>query len=306
MIHSWTTGVFEAAPPNSDPANELGLKVRNLKVAARERLEVEHDWSDNGAQTDTGRHKFEIVADDAALAALTPTNDGMIAFQSDVDGPFLFDTTWKSLKGAAYLTAAARAAIVTTRLTAGFLVYESDTEKVWGWNGAAWVQLFPGPGWIAVDVASDNAQAAVAADTWEDITGAYNGGTQLGIGITAPNDTRAYELDVTAVVRFGSNENSHHGACQLLEEVGGGGASGVDEDHVQWSSAKGTACSVLHRHVASATNNTLYEYTVQWASDTIGNKVVVNPTGAYLGKSAGIWATTSWSRIWGSIKIRQA
>lgn len=270
------------------PTTERAHRAQLVSIITEEHVEA------------TGYHALPVVADETALLALLDQTDGMYVAQADIgcmmhrqSGAFL------SQGGAAYLTAAARAGLSTTALSAGFLVYESDTMKVWGWDGSAWVQLVPGPGWITTDKATDNNQTAVV-NTWEDIDGSYNGGTQLGVEFLVPDDGRAYEIFVNAIVRVGTSSNNKHAACRLLED-----SVEKDAEHVSWLGAFGSGNAALSYHLSNAVAATTYVYTVEWACDD--TDVVVNPTGVYLGKaSAGIWTLTNWSRIWGMIRVREA
>lgn len=53
FIHTWNTA-FEAEPANSDNASEGALRIRNLKVAISERLEVDHSYA---GDAEDGKHK---------------------------------------------------------------------------------------------------------------------------------------------------------------------------------------------------------------------------------------------------------
>lgn len=75
-------GSFEATPPGTQAANLLDTRIQELKVAIRERTEVEHYWA---GDTEDGVHKFPLKTIATRDAIGTPKS-GQVVVHSDTRG----------------------------------------------------------------------------------------------------------------------------------------------------------------------------------------------------------------------------
>jgi hypothetical protein len=99
---TWDTA-FEASPPDTGEDAAYGAeRIRDTKIGARERLDVEHNFSNLTPNTGTGRHKpgkvsvaFEGTT--AEINALTGMAQGCIAFDTDLN-------VFKVYSGAAWIS----------------------------------------------------------------------------------------------------------------------------------------------------------------------------------------------------------
>ena len=85
----WNTQ-FEAEPENASAANLIGERIRELKLAISERLDVEHDMGVGAGVDGDMRHKFQMPADDAALAAVTNPVAGTVCYKVDNTGIYVY------------------------------------------------------------------------------------------------------------------------------------------------------------------------------------------------------------------------
>lgn len=61
---------FEAAPADNEDINLGANRIRALKVAIRERMQIDHEWED--AEQDGKHNKVTLVPQDAAPVPVTP------------------------------------------------------------------------------------------------------------------------------------------------------------------------------------------------------------------------------------------
>ena len=296
FVHTWNS-TFEGDPEDSDAANELGLRVRNLKEAVRERFDVEHDHPGDG--TGVARHKFEIDTNNANMNAITDQVNGMIAARSDLKAIFVrIGGVFVPAMGHLYSSAATRAALGAANMHDGFLGVSSDAKDIFVWDGTAgaWNRIAPGPQWSADDTASGADLTLFANDTREALAG-------LSEAITIPDDGRSYEVTVTAVVRYGALGNVRLGAV-LVEDIDGT-PSDVDTHLVRLKDDDLGGVTLVYKNT-SCTGGEVHTYTVEACADVKGN-ITLNPTatsnafGNYTtGDFSGI---TSYSRM--TVDIRE-
>ena len=74
FINTWDAA-FEAAPADSEDINLGANRIRALKVAIRERMQVDHEWEDD--QQDGKHNKLTLVPQDAPPAT-TVLADGFL------------------------------------------------------------------------------------------------------------------------------------------------------------------------------------------------------------------------------------
>lgn len=69
FTNTWDAA-FEAAPADNEDINLGANRIRALKVAVRERMQVDHEWEDD--QQDGKHNKLTLVPQDAAPATASP------------------------------------------------------------------------------------------------------------------------------------------------------------------------------------------------------------------------------------------
>jgi hypothetical protein len=236
---------YEDTPADNTLANQLGARIRDLKLDTRERGDIEHNWGAAG----TGRHNFPSGAI-ATRDAITDVSEGMIFLRTDMKqidrrGAASWDNEWRN-----YDIGNTASRPTASDLPDGYLYFDTDLEQLMRYHLAN-TTWFPANGkrFITTKFATDNDQA---------MTGAFAIVTGMSQAVTIPDDGMQYEIFVTAVVHWRRSTGGTKVTLELRRDTVQQRKHENEEDtpNVQHS-------TILIDHFTTPVNNTTYTYDVR-------------------------------------------
>ena len=260
------TAAFEATPADDTLVSLGDDRIRELKSTVREQLTTEHDTSNIGVLTDTARHHegaaraFVQAAEPATLVhadadASNALDDGRIYIDEDDSQPFFRDES------------------AATQISA-----------IYGAAAADWISLWPRSFTLQYPSTVSDEIPGGGDDTRDTITGIS------GVSVDIPDDGRAYELMVRAVVKY--HLDTAGNAAIWLEETAPAAADRDMAFITAVGSQEDTGTIVLEYLYTAPVNGTTYTFDVDMAASTAAS-FFANPTSAVInGGVAGVYAVT--------------
>lgn len=234
---------YEGNPPDSQLANLLGLRIRELKLDIRERGDIEHDWGSGGG----GRHKFP-----RGNLAGRPSVDlvaGTIYLRTDRRAIDHYNGTgWDphynyEIGDTTYQTG-------LTNVPTGYIFFNTDLGVF---------EMFDGTNWVPLN-GTDAYTVKLATVADEPVSGSLSLITGMSQTVAVPNDGVPYEILAEAVVHYGRNQGSETLTIELRRDT-------VQKYQYQFDGGtlpdQPQQTAMLIEHFAAPVNGTTYTYDVR-------------------------------------------
>ena len=286
---TWSN-TFNSVPTGTDLISEGDNRILDLKNTVRGELRIEHDVGDatvDNDYLDTGRHSsgsarvFFTPAATVPTDLLKPTTVGIWPptipeldrlGSSDLDNGRLwvdFDDVQPYVR--------------EEQLTP--VINWTDLNTNHGVPGAAWLSLWPRQ-WTTMSSGSVPNEGPGGGDNVRDTISGISAQS-----IVVPDDGRAYEVHVKAVIKYTHVGNNKSGAFWLEET-----SPGADDRDVAFYTTDGMSAGAdvggtitLEYIDETVTNGDTYTFDVDMASTDAAN-LVVNPTSASFTRLAAVGA----------------
>lgn len=284
---SWNSA-FEASPPDTEDARLVGLRIRDLKTAIRQRLDPAGQFGSVGDL----RYPTVHYGDGTARAALPAGDlyDGIVFFRTDLG---VYDLrsggVWLGQRGQGYGTLVQRDALDTAKIPIGYIWLEYDSGgKMTYWDGGSW-KTIAGSGAGLTDFVSSATEGIITTA----LTVLKAGAVDMVASVTVPA-AGDWGVKVNCEVCFGNNGTASRGGVQIEQKVGAGAFAALGNPAYKTIGANVGSYSwttpISWWSDTPLTNSTVYQYRIAARTDT-NNDIHFNRRNISVETGIGHWST---------------